>query len=431
MLPTPDEKEMLEERSEVEQNLIEIAARDTDRTAEDEKALARERERKPDTFYSDLIYTLATIRYPEDEARLVWGNLLTHKAEMSSLLGRNVGIRVAALDFFRNKMGRLGDVKIIDSSEYIQTAKLAITDYLTGVHNHRYFQDRLARAIERASRERAPVSLLMIDIDRFKRYNDRLGHIAGDVALREVAGALRRAIGREQVVARYGGEEFTVVLFGVGKRESLEEAERLRKGIESLSIPAQEDRGASADPRRSGHLPRLGARGRLTISAGVATFPEDASDRNGLIDWADLSLYLAKTGGRNRVVSCPVDRRRLERHYAGIEARLRRTASPGKEYREFAVIDMGRGGVALAGKGLPASGSRVEIVLSGKGLGEPLPIRARIAWKRAESRLGELAGAEFVSMPRQGRDRLAEWLAGLPEDFLPPTPSLKGRGNRS
>ncbi len=393
----PDVTSLLEERGEVEQNLIEIAARDMDRTAEDEQALARERERKPGSFYSDLLYTLANIRYPEDEARLVWVNLLTHKAEMSQLLGRNVGIRVAALDFFRNVVGNLGDVKIVDSSEYIETTKLAVTDGLTGIHNHRYFQDSLARALERASRDRVPVSVLMVDIDHFKQYNDRYGHIAGDVALREVATALRDSLPSGAVVSRYGGEEFAAILYAIGKQESLEEAEHARAGVEALSLAGPGETDGST----------------LTISLGVATFPEDASDRNSLIDWADLSLYLAKTGGRNRVVSCPVDRRRVERFHTDLDVRLKASGAADEDFRRFTVVDIGIGGVALVGERLPASGQPVSVLITAGGLDKPLEMEARVAWRRAESRLGELAGVEFVSMSADAGRALARWLVRL------------------
>jgi diguanylate cyclase (GGDEF)-like protein len=393
----PDTSAILEERGEVEQSLIEIAARDMDRTVEDERTLARERERKPGSFYSDLLYTLANIRYPEDEARLVWVNLLTHKAEMSQLLGRNVGIRVAALDFFRNVLGNLGDVKIVDSSEYIETAKLAVTDGLTGIHNHRYFQDNLARSIEQASRERVPVSLLMVDIDHFKQYNDRYGHIAGDVALREVAAALKDALPGGAVVSRYGGEEFAAILYATDKDTALEEAEHARERVEALALAGPGETDGS----------------KLTISLGVATSPEDASDRNDLIDWADLSLYLAKTGGRNRVVSCPVDRRRVERYHADLDVRLRARDARQEAFRRFSVVDIGVGGVALVGERLPASGSPVAVLIAGGGLKEPLAMEARVAWRRAESRLGELAGVEFVGMSAATARTLAKWLVQL------------------
>jgi diguanylate cyclase (GGDEF)-like protein len=394
-----EEKKILDERGELAQDLIEIAARDTDRTQEDEEALAEARKSKPDTFYSDLIYTLAHIRYPEVEARLVWVNLLTHKAEMSSLLGRNVGVRVAALDFFRNKVGSLQEVTIMDSSEYIHTAKLVITDGLTGAYNHRYFQDRLQREIERASREQAPVSLLMIDIDYFKKYNDKNGHMAGDVALREVSSAVRGTLQEQDVFARYGGEEFAVILPGYAKAEAMRAAEKMRAAIESqTTVDAKSQPG-----------------GKLTISLGVATYPSDASDRNGLIDWADLSLYLAKTGGRNRIASCPVDRRRAERSSADLKAQMWFSSEPQGEPHQVHVVDIGFGGMALVSETLPPTGSRVILELTADGLANPIEVKGRIAWKRPENRLGNLAGVEFVGLTAEMRSRLRGWVSGSEE----------------
>ncbi len=390
----PDDDEILEQRGEVAQNLIDIAARDQDRTAEDEEALRRERERKRDTFYSDLIFTLASIRYPEDEARLVWVNLLTHKAEMSTLLGRNVGIRVAALDFFRNKFGVLGDVKIMSSTEYIETAKLALTDGLTGVYNHRYFQERLASTMRRAEREHLEVSLLMVDIDFFKKYNDTNGHVAGDIALREVASTLARHLTGNDVLARYGGEEFTLILWEISKAGALDFAERLRAEVEGLPIANEQS------------MPG----GSLTISIGVATYPDDASDRGGLIDWADLSLYLAKTGGRNRVASCPADRRHTGREAASLNAKLRRAGADPSLGRRVHVIDIGTGGLAIAGEDLPSSGTRVEVALSGGGLDEEIGLRGRVAWRRPESRIGEIIGVQFTAVAAKTVGRLLRWV---------------------
>jgi GGDEF domain-containing protein len=169
--------------------LIEIAARDTVRSPETQKRLEEERSRRG-AFYSDLIYSLCNVRYEEHEARLLWVNLLAHKTEMSDRLGRNVGVRVAALDYFKNIVGLLDDVKIVGGADYIETELLAVTDGLTGLFNHRYLQDRLERAVARAAELGAPLSLLMIDIDYFKQYNDLNGHIAGDVALRELGQAV-------------------------------------------------------------------------------------------------------------------------------------------------------------------------------------------------------------------------------------------------
>ncbi len=278
-----------EERGEVDGEVIEIAAHDTERSPEQQQILDREKSKRG-SFYSDLLYSLCNIRYEEHEARLLWVNLLAHKTEMSDRLGRNVGIRVAALDYFKNIVGMLDEVKIVGGAEFVETERLAVTDGLTGLFNHRYFQDRLERGVNRARELSQPLTLLMIDIDYFKQYNDLNGHIAGDVALREMAAILRRSVKREDTVARYGGEEFAMVLFRTDGAGGKMVAERLRREVEKVDFPNEQV------------LPG----GHLTISVGLAAFPEDKLDRAGLIAGADEALYAAKRTGRNRVCWRPM-----------------------------------------------------------------------------------------------------------------------------
>ncbi len=289
---SPPDDEHIEEvirdlAGEVHQDLIEIAGEDIDRSEEREAELSAAKQEKPATFYSDLIFTLAGIRYTEMEAKLVWVNLLAHKWEMSRRMGRNVGIRVAALDYLSNVMGELARARIMDMSHYIQTARLAVTDGLTGLFNHRFLMDRLNHGISGCDKSGGKLSLLMIDIDYFKTYNDVNGHIAGDVALKEVAAVIRSSAKRGDLCARYGGEEFAVVAYRADKEGATRMAERLRGEVSSRSMPNEEV------------LPD----GRLTVSCGVATYPDDAGDRGGLIQYADRALYVAKRTGRDKVVA--------------------------------------------------------------------------------------------------------------------------------
>lgn len=166
---------------------------------------------------------------------------------------------------------------------------LGVTDGLTGVHNRRFFDESLAEEINRSQRNGAPVALLMLDIDLFKRYNDRFGHQAGDEALRRVAQALAREIRSVDFVARYGGEEFAVIMPGAEAPAALVVGERVRRAVESRGIP-------SADG------------GPLTVSVGVAVYPERASDGESLVAAADAAMYAAKEGGRNRVVMAGTSR---------------------------------------------------------------------------------------------------------------------------
>lgn len=160
------------------------------------------------------------------------------------------------------------------------------SDPLTGIPNRRRFDARLAEEWRRAVRECVPLSLILIDVDFFKRYNDRYGHQAGDACLRQVAQAVASGAERAgDLVARYGGEEFVVVLFHATRDGGYTLAERLRQRIAALKIP---------------HIDSL--HGHVTASLGGATvLPTPGARPEGLVEAADQSLYQAKAAGRNQV----------------------------------------------------------------------------------------------------------------------------------
>jgi diguanylate cyclase (GGDEF)-like protein len=158
----------------------------------------------------------------------------------------------------------------------------ALTDGLTGCFNRRFFEIQLERDLHLATRMRQPVSLILLDIDHFKRVNDTHGHDAGDAALRILANALREEVRGVDTAARYGGEEFAIILPQAGHEGAKVVAERLRSRIESTEVPGV---------------------GCITASLGVASFPNDASSRELLVTSADRALFLAKRSGRNKVCS--------------------------------------------------------------------------------------------------------------------------------
>ncbi|MEK7768009.1 MAG: sensor domain-containing diguanylate cyclase [bacterium] len=175
---------------------------------------------------------------------------------------------------------------------YEQVEELSITDGLTRLYRHRYFQERFEGELERARRYGRPLALLMADLDSFKAYNDRYGHLEGDEVLRLAARAMQQHFRRQAILARYGGEEFAVILPDTTKEQAAEEAERFRRALAGMTVPAG--------------LPVLTAAGRddrppVTISGGVAAFPADAQTRRDLIARADAALYQAKHAGRNRI----------------------------------------------------------------------------------------------------------------------------------
>ncbi|MEW6607737.1 MAG: sensor domain-containing diguanylate cyclase [bacterium] len=167
--------------------------------------------------------------------------------------------------------------------------KLAITDGLTGLYNYRYFQESLKREIERCKRIKSSLSLLMIDIDHFKDFNDTYGHQEGDILLSRLAMLLNYHIRQTDIIARYGGEEFVIIATDISLGNTFLLGERIRHEIEK-GLLTEED------------AYRLKTTLPVTISIGIAVFPADALEQKELIKCADTALYEAKNTGRNRVV---------------------------------------------------------------------------------------------------------------------------------
>lgn len=171
---------------------------------------------------------------------------------------------------------------------YERVQKLSITDGLTKLYSHRYFKQRLEEELVLAGRYDAPLSLLILDIDHFKRYNDNYGHVAGDHVLMQVAGILKEQADVTHLVARYGGEEMVIIAPETPKEKAMELAERIRVKIKGFVFAV----GAETTG--------------VTVSIGVATFPKDAETSTDLIGHADQALYAAKNQGRDRVIAYPV-----------------------------------------------------------------------------------------------------------------------------
>jgi diguanylate cyclase (GGDEF)-like protein len=179
----------------------------------------------------------------------------------------------------------------LENATYSERLKhLGITDALTGVHNRRYFEERLGEEIARAARKGEPLACLLLDIDRFKHVNDAYGHQEGDRVLREAASRIKRELRSTDALARYGGEEFAVLLGGTDEELARHIAERVRRAI-------------GGTPFRLMHGEEI----RITLSAGVAVLcpgpgPSEGAARD-LVQRADQALYHAKLGGRDRVCS--------------------------------------------------------------------------------------------------------------------------------
>ncbi|MGH7590882.1 MAG: diguanylate cyclase, partial [Gemmatimonadales bacterium] len=165
--------------------------------------------------------------------------------------------------------------------------ELSTSDSLTGLHNRGYFDERFREEVVRAKRHHRVLSVAMLDVDRFKVFNDSWGHSAGDIALKEVAVAIRKALRHTDVVARYGGEEIVLILPETPAESAVRKLEHIRRLVADMPVPLA---------RRT--LPP----GAVTVSAGVASAPDDGDDVDQLLGRADTRLFAAKQMGRDRVV---------------------------------------------------------------------------------------------------------------------------------
>ena len=186
-------------------------------------------------------------------------------------------------ELYRVQVERVRDL----TREVTKTHRRAITDPLTKLYNVGFFRERLDIEVDRAVEIGDQLAVVLFDIDHFKLFNDSNGHEEGNVVL-STLGTLMKQVGRRgDILARYGGEEFIALLYGAGREEAARFAEAVRQAIEVHPF-----RGGEKQPG-----------GRVTVSGGVAVFPDDASDAQILVEAADRNLYRAKECGRNRIVS--------------------------------------------------------------------------------------------------------------------------------
>jgi diguanylate cyclase (GGDEF)-like protein len=264
---------------------IEIASGDVESHIKNDEYNLESLGKKPGTYYRDIIFALLQIRLPEDEAKRDWNEILKHKFIMSEKLGRNIGIHVATLDYYTNIKRKIISPKIVDVQDYVDTASRALTDDLTKAYNRHFFEEEFRSLFATAKNTGTVFSLIMLDLDHFKIYNDLNGHIQGDLALIETVRILHAVCSPDDTVTRYGGEEFAILLPCQPLNLALKTAENIRGAIFDYRYVNE-----SQMPSR-----------RLTASLGVTAYCPTHDSTLAMMEEADTALYQAKNAGRNQV----------------------------------------------------------------------------------------------------------------------------------
>jgi diguanylate cyclase (GGDEF)-like protein len=221
-----------------------------------------------------------SISPPPDVAEPLWREVLRHKHVLSELLGRNVGVVVAALDYLSNITDNINAATVVGEVHIGEIIGLSLRDGLTGLFNHTYFYQQVDLEVKRFVRYKTPVALVIIDIDDFKVVNDTYGHREGDRILETMGKTLIHLARDSDICCRYGGEEFAVILPLTSVGEATAIANRMRKKLVQLMPDGWE----------------------VTVSIGVAACGEHTETYQVLVETADAALYQAKKSGKNRVV---------------------------------------------------------------------------------------------------------------------------------
>jgi diguanylate cyclase (GGDEF)-like protein len=338
-----------------------------------EDALLEEFERtrdEGDPLYSSLFYLLTHLDFTERQAARHWKRVAAHREAMRRAMGRDPGLRVAMLDYFVNVSRELRNPKIIEISIFERTERSAVSDGLTGLYNHAYFLQALRQEVLRSKRHGLKAALMLLDLDDFKRVNDERGHVEGDRVLMKAAAIVRDSVREIDVAARYGGEEFAVLLPDTSRLGAFVVAERIRRRIE--------ERFARS-------------RAPVTLSGGIAVFPDDAAAPADLIVAADAGLYGAKAAGKNRILLPQGERRRFRR----LPAPQRVTLATEAARTPVSVKNLSEGGLLVSLREAVAVGSAVSLTIE-RSDANPVGLRGEVV--RVERVPGEAEPAFDVGV---------------------------------
>jgi diguanylate cyclase (GGDEF)-like protein len=317
--------------------------------------------------YAALLLILTHLPFEESEARKHWESILQHRRLLSKTLQRDVGLRVAVLDYFVNVNRQLTSPRIIDLSLRERQEPTAQHDAQTGLWNARHFLSALQKETRRAKRYGLALCVQFLDIDDFRQINERYGELVGDILLREVAIVLKNKIRDIDLAARLAGEEFGLILPETERMGAFLVAERIRKEMER-------------------HFLRRDIDGRpisMTVTLGIAQYPDDAALADRLVQRAEEAMHQAKARGGNAVGVYYKERRnyiRFEVAQKSVQIRVSPAgeAGSGPAGATPEPRNISRSGLLFESDRPYAIGEEVVIVCQGGRDGARVTLRARV-----------------------------------------------------
>lgn len=265
--------------SPVDLRLVEAMAGERTMNAREQQTVDKLKAERGESLFSDMLYTLTRRKFPSRQAKTLWADITGHRVNLKKILGRDPGLSVAGHDYLTNVAGLMRNVGMIEEGKFNLLATVAVHDGLTGLYDKTTLTRMLEDELHRAIRYKRPLTLVLADIDYFKKLNDTHGHADGDVVLQQVADIIKKHCRNTDVPGRFGGEEFAMMLTEADAASAVVFAERIRSAVE---------------------IQFKGSIYQVTLSLGLADVqPND--DILALIKRADASLYQAKNTGRNKV----------------------------------------------------------------------------------------------------------------------------------